>query len=62
MCNWDTSSRSLIDNEDFAQEIHVHLQALGPHFFAESIVQFVDTPEMLACLNWKTTISAVTAQ
>ena len=62
MCNWDTSGRSLIDDEDFAQEIHAHLQTFGPYFSAESIVQFVDTPEMLARLNRKKTISAVTAQ
>jgi hypothetical protein len=50
-CNWDTSGRSLIDDKDFAQEIHAHLQTLGPYFSAESIVWFIDTPEMLACLN-----------
>jgi hypothetical protein len=52
----------LIDDEDFAQEIHAHLQTLGPYFSAESIVQFIGTPEMLARLKWKKTIPVTTAQ
>jgi hypothetical protein len=59
-CNWDTSGWSLIDNEDVAQEIHMYLQTLGPYSLAELIVWFIDTPEMLACLNWKKTISITT--
>ena len=61
-CNWSISGRSLIDNEDFTQEIHVHLQTLGPYVSAELIVRFIDNPEMLACLHWKKTISLPTAQ
>lgn len=61
-CNWSTSGRSLIDDEDFAQEIHAHLQTLGPYVAAEAIVQFINTPEMLERLHRKKTISLTTAQ
>jgi len=61
-CNWDTLGRSLIDDDDFAQEIHAYLQTLGPYFSTESIVQFIDTPEMLAWLSQKKTISVAVAQ
>ena len=60
--NWSTSGRSLIDDEDFAQEIHAHLQTLGPYFSAEAIVRFIDTPEMLERLQRKKTILLMTAQ
>ena len=56
-CNWHTSGRSLINDDDFSQEIHAQLQTLGPYFSAESIIQFIDSLERLACLNWKKTIS-----
>ena len=36
--NWQTLGRSLIDDEDFAQEIHAHLQSLGPYVSVEAIV------------------------
>ncbi|KAJ3508503.1 hypothetical protein NLJ89_g5715 [Agrocybe chaxingu] len=61
-CNWSTSGRSLIDDEDFAQEIHAHLQSLGPYVSTEAIVRFLDTPEMLQRLHRKKTISLTTAQ
>ena len=61
-CNWSTSGRSLIDDEDFAQEIHAHLQTLGPYVSAEAIVRLLDTPDMLARLHRKKTISLTTAQ
>jgi hypothetical protein len=52
----------LIDDEDFSQEIHAHLQTLGPYLSAEAIVRFLDTPEMLERLHRKKTISLTTAQ
>jgi hypothetical protein len=62
-CNWQTSGRSLIDDEDFAQEIHQQLQSLKPNEVrAEAIVKFLDNPEMLARLQRKKTISLTTAQ
>ncbi|PPQ79172.1 hypothetical protein CVT26_000516 [Gymnopilus dilepis] len=40
ICDWKTSGRSLIDDPDFAQEIHAHLQSLKPHeICAEAIVR-----------------------
>ncbi|KAF8162642.1 hypothetical protein B0H34DRAFT_649809, partial [Crassisporium funariophilum] len=63
ICHWQTSGRSLIDDENFAQEIHAHLQSLKPsEVRAEAIVRFLDTPEMLARLKRKKTISVETAQ
>ena len=52
----------MIDDEDFAQEIHAHLQTLGPYVAAEAIIRFIDTPEMLERLHQKKTISLTTAQ
>ena len=61
-CNWSMSGRSLIDNEDFVQEVHVHLQMLGPYISAQAIIQFIDSPEMLDWLHQKKTIPIATAQ
>lgn len=62
-CHWNNSGRSLIDDEDLAQEIHLHLQSLKPdEIRAEAIVRFLDTPEMLTRLRRKKTISLATAQ
>ena len=62
-CNWKTSGRSLIDDEDFTQEIYQHLQSLKPEgIHAEAIVRFLDNPNMLARLQRKKTISLKTAQ
>ena len=63
ICNWQTSGRSLIDDEDFAQEINLHLQSLKPEDVrAEAIVKFLDNAEMLVQLKRKKTISLRTAQ
>ena len=50
-CNWKTSGRSLIDDKDFAQEVHAHLQSIGPYVSAMDIVHFINTPKMLARLQ-----------
>ncbi|KAJ3503578.1 hypothetical protein NLJ89_g8370 [Agrocybe chaxingu] len=63
LCNWKTTGRSLIDDEDLAQEIHAHLQSLKPsEVCAEAIIRFINNPEMLARLQRKKTISLCTAQ
>ena len=63
ICDWKTSGQSLIDNEDFAQEIHTHLQTLKPsEVCVEAIVRFLDDPEMLSRLKRKKTILVETAQ
>ncbi|KAF8155272.1 hypothetical protein BJ912DRAFT_453668 [Pholiota molesta] len=62
-CKWQTSGQSLIDDPDFAQEIHAHLQSLKPsEVTAEAIVRFLDNPEMLERLQRTKTISITTAQ
>ncbi|KAK0495602.1 hypothetical protein EDD18DRAFT_1354057 [Armillaria luteobubalina] len=50
---WDfhTCGCSLLDDEDFAQELHLHLQSLGEFITAEDIVHYIDTPEMLTRLK-----------
>ncbi|PPR04911.1 hypothetical protein CVT24_007155 [Panaeolus cyanescens] len=60
--DWSTTGRSLIDDEDIAQEIHTHLQSLGPYFSASDLRDFVGRPEMLARLQRTKTISLTTAQ
>ena len=61
-CNWQTTGRSLIDDEDFVQEINAHLQTLGPFFSAEDIQAFIGQPEMLTRLHRTKTISLATAR
>ncbi|KIM77358.1 hypothetical protein PILCRDRAFT_76818 [Piloderma croceum F 1598] len=53
---------SLLEDEDLAQEIHVHLQSIGKYVKAMDIVHFLDTSEMKARLKLKKTISLATAQ
>jgi hypothetical protein len=55
-------SVSLIDDEDLAQEIHLHLQGLGKYIKSLDIVHFLDTPEMLERLKREKTVSLTTAQ
>ena len=54
--------KSLIDDEDIAQEIKIHLQGIGKYIKAEDIVQFCGTPEMLERLGRTRSISLATAQ
>jgi hypothetical protein len=44
---------SLLEDEDLAQEIHMHLQGIGKYIKAMDIVRFLDTPEMKARLKLK---------
>jgi hypothetical protein len=44
---------SMLEDEGLAGEIHLHLQGVGKHVKAMDIVQFLDTPEMLKCLDRK---------
>lgn len=53
---------SLLEDEDLAQEIHLHLQGIGQYVKAMDIVHYLDTPEMKTRLKLKKTISLVTAQ
>jgi len=53
---------SLLEDEDLAQEIHMHLQGIGKYVKVMDIVHFLDTPEMKVRLKLKKTISLATAQ
>ena len=37
---------SLLEDEDLAQEIHLHLQSIGQFVKAADIVHYLNTPEM----------------
>jgi hypothetical protein len=56
------SNKSAIDNEDLAQEIHLHLQQIAKYIKAEDIVRYCAKPEILACLKRTKTISLATAR
>jgi hypothetical protein len=53
---------SLLEDKNFAQEIHMHLQGIGKYVKAIDIVHFLDMPEMKVRLKLKKTISLATAQ
>ena len=50
------------DDNDLAQEIHVHLQGVGKYIKAEDIVQYYAQPEILAHLKRMKTILLATAR
>ena len=56
---WNTS---LLQDEDLAQKIHVHLQGIGKFVNAMDIVHYLDTLEMKASLKLKKGISHATVQ
>jgi formate-dependent phosphoribosylglycinamide formyltransferase (GAR transformylase) len=56
---WNTS---LLDDKEFAQELHLHLQSIGKYVSAMDIVRYVDQPEIKTHLKLSKTISMVTAQ
>lgn len=53
---------SLLEDEDLANEISLHLQGIRKWIKAMDIVHFLDTPEMKLRLKLKKTISLATAQ
>ncbi|KAJ7657126.1 hypothetical protein B0H17DRAFT_840818, partial [Mycena rosella] len=53
---------SLLEDEDLAQEIHLHLQTLGPYVSAQDVVNYMSSDEMKTRLNLKHGISLRTAQ
>jgi len=53
---------SLLEDEDFAQKIHLHLQSIGKYVRAMDIVTYLDTPEMKDSLTMKKQISLKTTQ
>ncbi|KAJ3992481.1 hypothetical protein F5050DRAFT_1715241 [Lentinula boryana] len=53
---------SILEDEDIADDIRLHLQSLGKWIRAEDIVHYVDTPEFRARLKVKKNISVRTAE
>ncbi|KAF7333551.1 hypothetical protein MSAN_02420000 [Mycena sanguinolenta] len=53
---------SVLEDEDLAQEIHLHLQELGPFISAQDVVNYMSSDEMKTRLNLKHGISLRTAQ
>jgi hypothetical protein len=60
--SYGTWNTSMLDDEDLAQAIHLHLQSLGPWIRAQDIVDFVKCPETLTQFGLKKPISLATAQ
>ncbi|KIL54686.1 hypothetical protein M378DRAFT_1052139 [Amanita muscaria Koide BX008] len=55
-------NKSAIDDEDLAQDIHLHLQTIGKYIKADDIVQYCAKPAILARLKRTKTICLATAQ
>lgn len=55
-------TKSILEREDVAQEIALHLQSLGKWIRALDIVQYTSRPEVKARLKLKKTISLATAK
>jgi hypothetical protein len=59
--SYGTWNTSMLDDEDLAQAIHLHLQSLGPWIRAQDVVDFVKLPETLAQFELMKPISLATA-
>ncbi|KAJ7913207.1 hypothetical protein B0H13DRAFT_1612824 [Mycena leptocephala] len=53
---------SVLEDEDLAQELHLHLQGIGKYVAAQDIVNYMATDEMKARVKLKKGISLRTAQ
>ncbi|KAJ7930190.1 hypothetical protein B0H13DRAFT_1518150, partial [Mycena leptocephala] len=53
---------SVLEDEDLAQELHLHLQGIGKYVAAQDIVNYMATDEMKARVKLKNGISLRTAQ
>jgi hypothetical protein len=54
---YGTWKTSMLDDEDLAQTIHLHLQSLGPWIRAQDVVDFVNKPETQVQFRLKKSIS-----
>jgi hypothetical protein len=59
---YGTWNASILEDEDFVQELLLHLQGIGTYVRAMDVVEYVGTPEVLTCLKLTKTISLATAQ
>ncbi|KAJ7461077.1 hypothetical protein FB451DRAFT_950615, partial [Mycena latifolia] len=53
---------SVLEDNDLAQELHLHLQGIGKYVCAQDIVNYMATDKMKLCLNLKKGISLPMAQ
>ncbi|KAK0474661.1 hypothetical protein EDD18DRAFT_1090483, partial [Armillaria luteobubalina] len=54
--------KSAMDDNDFAQELHLHLQQVGKYVKAEDILCFCKSPEVLSRIGRTKNISLSTAK
>lgn len=59
---YGTWARSQLDDEDFRQEVFLHLQGIGEYVKAEDLVHYLDRADVKEQWNTKKTISLATAQ
>jgi hypothetical protein len=59
---YGTWNITMLDDKDFAQAIHLHLQSLGPYIQAQDIVDFVKLPKTMMQFKLKKPISLATTQ
>lgn len=57
-----SAGRSRIDNDNFAQELHSHLQSVGEYCTLDHLIEYVGRPAILAKLGRAKTISKATAE
>ncbi|KAF8990335.1 hypothetical protein BDQ17DRAFT_1433842 [Cyathus striatus] len=60
--NYGAWKESMLEHEDIAQELRLHLQSVGKHVCAQDIVDYLDLPDVKARLRLKKTVSLATAQ
>ena len=58
---YGTQKTLMLDDEDFTQAIHLHLQSLGPWVQGQDVVDFVKLPEKIAQFKLKKPICLATA-
>ncbi|THU81624.1 hypothetical protein K435DRAFT_693137, partial [Dendrothele bispora CBS 962.96] len=56
------SNTSMLEDEDLAQELHLHLQGVGKYVAAKHVAQFVNSPEVRSRLRLKKGITERTAR
>ncbi|THU99433.1 hypothetical protein K435DRAFT_659005 [Dendrothele bispora CBS 962.96] len=56
------SNTSMLEDEDLAQELHLHLQGIGKSVAAKHVAQFVNSPEVHSRLRLKKGITERTGR
>ncbi|KAJ3992754.1 hypothetical protein F5050DRAFT_1555801, partial [Lentinula boryana] len=60
--DYGKGNSSVLEHEDHAQELHLHLQGAGKFVAAQDVVDYINSPEVLARWRMKKPISLRTAQ